>query len=180
MAPWDGQSPQAGNLPSDLLAVLASILCEHTSTASSCWFCLWDGYGVLRRSPAVNFITAHTDGLPGQPQDGAVPPALPAEILQGPRVRLPHRDYILFEGPVGSATDLSELIGGPLLPQSPNLFWTEDRAWCVASEIDLFCTLVGGSEQLVEALLADPTLEVWRIGPTDPIAFNSDLINARS
>jgi len=44
-------------------------------------------------------------------------------------------------------------------PQSPNLFWPSDRAWCVATEIDLDSTYVGGSRALVEAILADGRLE---------------------
>jgi hypothetical protein len=47
----------------------------------------------------------------------------------------------------------------------------------VASEIDLFCTLVAGSEALAHALVDDPHLEAWRIHPADPIAFDSDSIN---
>jgi hypothetical protein len=108
-----------------------------------------------------------------------VPPAFPAEVLDGPWVRLPGRDYLLFAGPLPAvpAADWTDPLGvSP--PQAPNLFWPEDHAWCVASEIDLFCTLVAGPEALAEALLGDPRLEAWRVHPTDPIAFDSDQINA--
>jgi hypothetical protein len=67
--------------------------------------------------------------------------------------------------------------GGGLVPQSPNLFWPRNQAWCVASEIDLFCTLVAGSNALVEALLADPRLEVCRVFPSGPISADSDHLN---
>ena len=63
------------------------------------------------------------------------------------------------------------------LPQSPNLFWPEDRTWCVATEIDLFCTLIGGSEEMADRLIADPLLEAWRVFPDDPITWDSDDIN---
>jgi hypothetical protein len=66
---------------------------------------------------------------------------------------------------------------GRFLPQSPNLFWPEDHAWCVASEVDLSCTLVAGSELLAETLMADPRLETWRVEPDDPITFDSDHVN---
>ncbi|HZD69708.1 MAG TPA: hypothetical protein VFA45_12620 [Actinomycetes bacterium] len=55
----------------------------------------------------------------------------------------------------------------------------QDHAWCVASEIDLFCTLVAGSEALAQTLVGDPRLEAWRVHPADPIAFDSDQINTR-
>ena len=42
-APWDGNSPDAGNLPIGLLRVLCAHLAEHTTTPASCWFCLWGG-----------------------------------------------------------------------------------------------------------------------------------------
>jgi hypothetical protein len=63
------------------------------------------------------------------------------------------------------------------VPQSPNLFWPQDHAWCVASEIDLFCTLVAGSEALASALLSDPRLEAWRVFAGDSVTWNSDEIN---
>jgi hypothetical protein len=46
-APWDGQLPPDGNLPAELLRILCAALAEHTSTPDSCWFCLWDGYGLF-------------------------------------------------------------------------------------------------------------------------------------
>jgi hypothetical protein len=85
-----------------------------------------------------------------------VPPALLTELLHGPKVSLPYRDYLLFT-PLEAASELGWTSPwGDFDPQSPNLFWPQDRTWCVASEIDLFCTLVAGSEALAEALLADP------------------------
>jgi len=91
---------------------------------------------------------------------------------------LPFRDYILFEGPVEAATELGwNMLGRGLIAQSPNLFWPEDHAWCVASEVDLFCTLVAGSNALAESLIADPRLEVWRVFADDPVSWDSDEKN---
>ena len=36
----------------------------------------------------------------------------------------------------------------------PNIIWPDDRAWCVATEIDLDSTYLGGSMELIEAVLA--------------------------
>jgi hypothetical protein len=169
-APWDGEPPPDGNLPAELLRILCATLAEHTSTAACCWFCLWDGYGWLHGSPSVA-IMGPSGSIP-------VPPALPAEVLDGPRVRLRGRDYLLFAGPLAAAPDLGWASpGGGFFSQSPNLLWPQDHAWCVASEIDLFCTLVAGPEALAQALVADPRLEAWRVHPADPIAFDSDQIN---
>jgi hypothetical protein len=97
-APWDSEDPPAGNLPAELLGILCATLAEHTSTPSSCWFCLWDGYGWLHGSPSVA-IMGHHGSIP-------VPPAFPAEVLGGPRVRLPGRDYLLLAGPLAAAPQL--------------------------------------------------------------------------
>jgi hypothetical protein len=169
-APWDGEAPPDGNLPAGLLRTLCATLTEHTGTAECCWFCLWDGYGWLHGSPSVAILG------PGGPIP--VPPALPREVLHGQRDRLPGRDYLLFTGPLTAATELGwHSPGGVFFPQSPNLLWPDDHGWCVASEIDLFCTLVAGSPALAEALLADRRLETWRVQPEDPITFDSDPIN---
>jgi hypothetical protein len=170
-APWDGEPPPEGNLPPELLGILCMALAGRTSDADTCWFCLWDGYGWLHGSPSVALLGG------GGPI--VVPPAFAPEVLHGPRVRLPARDYVLFTGPLGAATELGWADPlGSFWPQSPNLFWPSDRAWCVATEIDLFCTLVAGSEALAQTLVADPRLEAWRVEPGDPIAFDSDQVNS--
>ena len=95
------------------------------------------------------------------------------------RVKLPGRDYLLFEGPLEGATDIGwYLTRNAFLPQSPNLFWPEDHAWCIGSEIDLNCTVVGGSHALADCVLANSSLEAWRVFPNDPIASDSDELNS--
>ena len=168
-------APQTGSLPIEQFRALCSILGEHSGTADSCWFCLWEGYGQLHGSTAVMSCSS-SDGPPVSPPL-PVPPIPAPEALNGPRVRLPFRNYILFEGSLDAAAELPEPFSGSLFSQSPNLFWPHDHAWCVASEIDLFCTLVAGTEALADALETDPRLETWRVDPGDPIAHDSDRIN---
>ena len=149
-APWNDEDPPDGNLPAELLRILCGVLAEHTGTTESCWFCLWNGYGWLYGSPWA--------GIMGRREPIAVPPAFPAEVLDGPRVRLPGRDYLLFAGSLAAAPELGWADPyGSFVPQSPNLFWPQDHAWCVATEIDLFCTLVAGSEALAQALVGEAT-----------------------
>jgi hypothetical protein len=175
--PWNGWEPSPGNLPAELLSVLCATLTEHTSTAASCWFCLWDGYGWPHGSPAVWTLSSRDDGLP-VPPPRLVPPTLPPEVPHGPRVHLPNRDYLLFRGPCKAASELGWTSpDGSFSPQSPNLFWPQDHAWCVASEVDLFCTLVAGSELLAQTLMADSRLETYQVQPGDPITFDSDHVN---
>ncbi|GAA1594559.1 hypothetical protein GCM10009804_59010 [Kribbella hippodromi] len=91
----------------------------------------------------------------------------------GPLVELPNRSYVLMEGPLGAAGELAR----SLLPQSPNLFWPDDRAWCVATEIDLDSTYLGGTAALIADVLADERLEAVRVEVTDLVWADSDDVN---
>ena len=61
--------------------------------------------------------------------------------------------------------------------QSANLVWPEDRSWCVATEIDLVSTYVGGSAGLISAIVASAGLEAWEAKPDDDITDGADRIN---
>jgi hypothetical protein len=92
------------------------------------------------------------------------------------RVRLPGRDYLFFAGPVELA--LEALTGLEAWDQSPNLWWPDDRAWCVATEVDYAWTYVGGTSRLIDRLLADERLEALPAHLTDQPFYDSDLLNA--
>jgi hypothetical protein len=66
---------------------------------------------------------------------------------------------LLFRGPIDvmTATTNDRDLGWPDYPQ---LWWPDDRAWCVATDIDLDSTFVGATEEGVASLLAEPRLEV--------------------
>jgi len=63
------------------------------------------------------------------------------------------------------------------VPQSPNLLWPVDRSWCVATEIDFDSTLVGGSAELIAAVLANPDLEAFPVRPDDSLQADADTVN---
>ncbi|MCP2340144.1 hypothetical protein [Actinomadura rupiterrae] len=138
---WD-EWPRVGEFPADQLPALTGLLSRFTGTPDRCWFCLWDGW----------------DWIPEE------------ALASAPRVRLPHRDYLLYEGPVDAAAEFGQRGEDYFFPQSPNLFWPDDRAWCAATEIDLDSTYVGGTVELVEALLDDRRFEVLPAVPDDPLA----------
>lgn len=177
--------PNNGSLQSDLLAALCEILAEHTTTRESCFFCLWDGHGWLPDKPTGGDLvfTASADSLKNTTstaiQPSPVLPPFPTDVENQPRIDLPFRSYFLFEGPLGAANQFGwRLTDDCFMPESPNLFWPEDRAWCVASEIDLYCTLVAGSEALAKTLIADKRLETWRVYPRDSVTYDSDEVNS--
>jgi hypothetical protein len=61
---------------------------------------------------------------------------------------------------------------------SCNLWWPADHAWCVATEIDLDSTYVGGSEACIEELLANSELEVARLDGAAGVTADSDTLNS--
>jgi hypothetical protein len=145
--------------PPDAL-VLAELLRRFTTTPDECWFCLWDGYD-LQGVP----LTA-----PGEPSVPR-PDPLPLAVRNGPRVRLPNRDYLLYSGSVEDAVaPVPVPFSDTAFSHTANLWWPSDRAWAVASEIDLSSTYVGGSSEMVEALLADDRIEVLLASPDDPLS----------
>jgi hypothetical protein len=150
-APWD-EAPLEGELLPSQLQALCEVLAGHTGTPERCWFCLWDGWGWI-------------DGV----ETAGVPSDFSREVLDGPRVRRPDREYLLLEGPLDGALELGHHGDGFFFPQSPNLFWPDDRSWCAATEIDLDSTYVGGSAWLIREVLDDSRIEAVPVEAADPI-----------
>lgn len=179
-APWSGSPGQGSLYPPDAV-VLMSILRGWTATPDQCWFCLWHGYGYgIGESVTLVAVRDGRDSegpLDGQslaedPAEGAVElpdlfqDPVPEAVRKGPWVKLPDREYLLYTGPVEAAVGA----GGPLYAgQSANLWWPQDHTWCVASEIDLPWTYVGGPEALIDELVADQRIEAVRASPRDEV-----------
>ncbi|MDQ6614323.1 MAG: hypothetical protein M3083_06170 [Actinomycetota bacterium] len=92
------------------------------------------------------------------------------------RVRLPRRDYLFYTGALEMALVQPPGLDG--LDQSPNLWWPDDRAWCVATDIDYAWTYVGGTRRLIDSLLEDERFEILPAKLTDRPFYDSDLLNA--
>lgn len=165
--PWNAAKPRQGSLDPADAAALIEILREHTTTPERCWFCLWEGYGwggsavaVLRRSD----VPAFTPPAPVDP--------IPKQVRNGRRVEMPERSYFLYAGPIDEALAFRERV------QTPNLFWPDDRAWCVASELDCTSTYVGGSRALVDQIVGSGDIEALQIDPSIPASRIEHWIEA--
>jgi hypothetical protein len=88
-------------------------------------------------------------------------------VRNGPRVRLPNREYLLYQGPAEAVVATAGLPRA--WGQCASLWWPADRAWCVASEVDLPWTYVGGPRGLIDAILADGRIEALPASPGDPV-----------
>jgi len=169
--PYTGQTPQEGSLyPPDAEAV-AAVARDWTATPEDCWFCVWDGFGWDSTGTTAVFTAT---GEPPEIITAPSPDPVPRPVREGPRVQLPHRDYFLYRGPAESVADLARLEG--TWGQCPNLWWPADRAWCVASEIDLQWTYVGGPRGLIDAILADARIEALPVAPEDPVSRVEDWV----
>jgi hypothetical protein len=62
-------------------------------------------------------------------------------------------------------------------PDHTQLWWPDDRAWCVATDIDLDTTYVGASRECVARLPAEPHLEVVPAQIDDGVGLGADTIN---
>jgi hypothetical protein len=143
------QPPRDGALPRETLNALKDVLRRHTTALDAVFVGIWEGVGWIE---------------PGQ--------------QQAPRLRLPERSHLVFQGDA----DVLDHVGwvgfdGRLVHEAPNVIWPAGRSWFVASDIDQESTYVGGSKALIEALIADPSLEVWQAAATDSITAGSDAIN---
>ncbi len=132
--------PERGSLRRDECAAAAEALARYTTTPGDCWFCVWEGYG-----SAWTILNRLAE--------------------RSPRVGLEHRTCLLFRGPVTAATAFHE---GPWF-QSPTLWWPDDRAWCVASELDIYSTYVAAAPSVVRALINDSALEVIECSPENDV-----------
>jgi hypothetical protein len=146
---------RAGVLPAAAARRLIAILARHMPAPGVLWLAMWNGYGQMHGPPAVRTLTAVRIGA--DPAEAAPPPPPwpdgfmhpPLRPKNAPLLRLPAREYLLYRG-------RPDQVAGWM--DGPNLWWPADRAWCVASEIDLPWTYVGGSKTLIAEVLGDPEL----------------------
>lgn len=175
---WPGQVPSVGEMEIPLLDALCEILTAHTANPTHCFFGLCT-------------INSWED-------------AFSKAELRGHRLlRLPlSRDHIVLAGPLSAVNQILDERGsvrvvmheGGSEPSSedelaelekpwraaPHLIWPADRSWLVVTEVDFDSTLVGGTKELVEAIIAAPELEAWQVEPTTSLAEGADKVNVPS
>jgi hypothetical protein len=123
------RAPVFGTTPPAIVAALLPTLREATRTPDRCWFAVWEGWGAC---------LLEYDGTPST-------------------ISLPWRRYHLLQGCIDDA--IISLSDDRCRHQSANIWWPEDKSWCVAVEVDHRCTYVGGSNMCIEAIIQDSSLE---------------------
>jgi hypothetical protein len=125
------------------------VLQQRTTTADDCFYAVWDGFGGLS-VPSADIATI-TITMAGA------------------------RTMRLLRGPLADAASVS--MESPPFEQSPSLWWPADRAWCVATDVDLMSTYIGANGDCTQAILAEPSLETWQVHPADRVDSESDTYN---
>ncbi len=175
---WPGANPAVGELDPEQLAALAHVLRDF-SGAREVTAGFWEGSGWQ----GAVWLTSVREGWDGARAGVPTGGFLDRAVLEGPTLELPGRRHFLF---VCTLDDLAGLAGGtavadvtPFSPgrRTPSLVWPDDRGWCVATEVDFDSTLVGGPRPLIDAVLADETLEALELSEADSLMVDGDRIN---
>ena len=177
-AAWPGDEPATGSLDSRSLRALMPVLGRHTVGDLVAAF--WEG---TSWTGGMQLVACLGDEQGVQPPPVRAPDDLAPEIVHRPKLELPHRAYVLFHASPGDLVDLAEHRARadvePFRPdwRTPNLLWSDDHAWCLATEVDLDSTVVGGSRALVDDLLGAPGLEVLEVTEADSLGWDDDAVN---
>lgn len=158
---WD-RPPQSDSLPLRLTRVLCEVLAEFTLTPDRVWCGVWEGYGFmvgLRSDSTLPRLTM---------------PSRPMIVACGPLDAVPEKS---FTDGFTDARELDPVWGAAVRYQSPSLWWPDDRAWCVATDVEMQTTYLGAPAACVNRLLADDRLENTRVSPDQDITWESDAIN---
>ncbi len=142
-----GTRPGDGVLPEDECRHLLGALKEFTTTPDRCYSGIWHGWADFKNPFHLGWPTLE------------IPDA--------------DRKYFIFGGPLDGVMSFYKWIWD----QSPNLWWPEDRAWFVATEVDFNNTFVGGSAACIERVLAHPELEALPIAIDARVDAYGDTIN---
>ena len=100
---------RSGEALVDAVRAALAALGSYTATPSKAYAAIWEGWTSM-----------------------APPP-------QAPRVEIPNRAMLLFTGPVEALRDAPAVAwygSAAGIYQDPHLVWPEDRAWCLACEVD--------------------------------------------
>lgn len=199
-------APMEGEIAPEALSVIDAHLAEHTTTDAG-FAALWEGtgglLGHLGHRPTHAFAMSGDDPHHQAMLDRSVHDPfnnvfrkptwqegiLSREISEGPRLRLPGRDHVLFRCAVRDfarpdwVLDVpwrdrpAEEIGFRPSAQSPSILWPDDHAWVLVGEVDYDSTIIAGSAELIAAICADERLEAVRIDEDSELTWDADEVN---
>jgi len=141
---------RSGEAPVDAVRAALAALGSYTATPSKAYAAIWEGWTSM-----------------------APPP-------QAPRVEIPNRAMLLFTGPVEALRDAPAVAwygSAAGIYQDPHLVWPEDRAWCLACEVDEEIEFtVGCSGEASQALARALPGAVRRVRYGEPAPLYRDQV----
>jgi len=141
---------RSGEAPVDAVRAALAALGSYTATPSKAYAAIWEGWTSI-----------------------APPP-------QAPRVEIPNRAMLLFTGPVEALRDAPAVAwygSAAGIYQDPHLVWPEDRAWCLACEVDEEIEFtVGCSGEASQALARALPGAVRRVRYGEPAPLYRDQV----
>ncbi|WP_407342189.1 hypothetical protein [Pengzhenrongella phosphoraccumulans] len=147
------RSPEA-----HVLCMAVDGLAGWTSTPDDCYFLLWDGW----------YSDLYGSDGPARPSRA---PAFPRSVLDGPKVVLPNRAFLLFRGPLSDFGNWGAAVQWPGQPRShmpgPAFVWPADHAWCVTKDVDPHWAGIGADALAITSLMADDRLDVVYADPSE-------------
>ncbi len=164
--PDSGRRHPSRHLPEQALRIVFNLLGDATTTPDQCWFCIW-GAGRHSRTRTrtlthpLNRLKHATKRVPnGARGFGNREIHEVADHHLGlPRMHHVHKAKL---------SEMSPLHGFPWA-LTADLWWPEDRAWCVGRDKDFTWTYIGGSRSLIDSLCAHPGLRAREVRPDDPV-----------
>jgi hypothetical protein len=176
---WDDLVP-AEELPERECRVLADLVRHYTRTPDLCWFALWEGYGslvggvaTLRADAPCRRRRIRQARRVARRREQAVAAIPRVKTLRSGGEGLPARTYLLFRGPLDAVTTFRFGVEW----QPPNLWWPDDRAWIVATEVDGYDSYVGGSRACVGEIVGSDRLETHVANLDQRCDRDSDDVN---
>lgn len=195
---WNDR-PMTGGLDHEEADSLVAVLRRHTGTPGDCWLAVWTGYGCFTGGAATRSFKQVSDSgdvsqgcwQPASPRPGGfeqgrdsgslsrAPAAIrtlepPPGLAEAATFSLPQREYYLYRG---ACEVVPRFEYRPGFLQTPNLWWPDDRAWVVASEVDLDSTIVACDRACAAALLGSK-LEALEVSPDLRLDIDGDTVNA--
>jgi hypothetical protein len=177
-ARWPGSVPNEGSLPGMAIDRLVPVLRGATTSPDRLLLAVWNGFGFWAPGGAAR-LHLRTAGWRWSVKrcwrrlvDGWRR-HVPSVVDPLPLLETDGRAYVVFSG---GSDAVRSMEAGPWR-QSPNLWWPDDRAWCVATEIDFDSTLIGGTHGLIEEIVATSGLEALEITPDARLDSRGDIIN---
>jgi len=158
----DEYAPLEGSMSETTCAKLTSILRRFTATPGLCWMAVWDGWGswwpqVSLELPwdatPIERAAARSEGFRRAWDQHLKIEAATADIefVQRPW----GRRYFLFRAKIDQASSFDG--------RTPQLWWPDDNAWFVSTEIDGYSSYVGSSRDCADALIRAGEFELIEV-----------------